>query len=463
MVIGSRQGFRVFAAVWVLAAWVPGPGLAETFVVNSADDSDDGSCDPAPGDCTLREAIDAANASARRDTIEFDAAVFPPGDATSIQPASALPPLSDPAGVGVDGSGAGVVLDGSLLGGGEDGLVIQSGVGQALSKVGVEMLHIRDFPGSGLLVCGGQAPACDDPISKVLVHRVVSTDNGNNGVRVDGGPNIDARVLDSVASRNAGNGISLNAGNDGDLSKALVQNSSASGNAGSGINLNASSGNLGSRVIGCVAEGNSTGVNINAGDSTIGAQVTDTVATGNTNRGINVNAGDDTTGVQIRDAVASGNGGTGVNVNAGEDNTGTRVQGVRSADNGGDGVNLNAGGAVPVRGAQLKDSAAVGNAGAGFNLDGDGNKLSKLIADGNFDGVFLDSEVAGGGNKLSQLRIRGNTDEGIDVRNGSDGNQISKVTAFDNGGGDLSDGNVACADNRWSGNRFGTRNQDCID
>ena len=46
----------------------PGP----TFVVNDAADTDDGACDTAPGNCTLREAINAANAHSGADTITFD-------------------------------------------------------------------------------------------------------------------------------------------------------------------------------------------------------------------------------------------------------------------------------------------------------------------------------------------------------------------------------------------------------
>lgn len=42
------------------------------FVVNAAADTDDGSCDASPGTCTLREAINAANALAGADTITFN-------------------------------------------------------------------------------------------------------------------------------------------------------------------------------------------------------------------------------------------------------------------------------------------------------------------------------------------------------------------------------------------------------
>jgi len=57
---------------------LPNPSLSvanavTTFFVNTTADDDDGSCDPLPsGDCTLREAIDAAEAHTGIDTIAFD-------------------------------------------------------------------------------------------------------------------------------------------------------------------------------------------------------------------------------------------------------------------------------------------------------------------------------------------------------------------------------------------------------
>ncbi len=62
-----------------------------TFTVNSANDVDDGTCDVTH--CSLREAIDAANANAGGDTIAFN---IPGGGPHTIQPTSALPTITDP-------------------------------------------------------------------------------------------------------------------------------------------------------------------------------------------------------------------------------------------------------------------------------------------------------------------------------------------------------------------------------
>lgn len=69
---------------------------AQTFTVNKADDHDDGMCDSS--DCTLREAINAANANPGADTIAFGIGSGP----QTIALATDLPIITDP--VTIDGS-----------------------------------------------------------------------------------------------------------------------------------------------------------------------------------------------------------------------------------------------------------------------------------------------------------------------------------------------------------------------
>lgn len=54
----------------VALAMVAGPARAETFTVNSTADPGDGTCDAS--ECTLREAVNAANGNGEADTITFD-------------------------------------------------------------------------------------------------------------------------------------------------------------------------------------------------------------------------------------------------------------------------------------------------------------------------------------------------------------------------------------------------------
>lgn len=93
------------AAVALIALFLPRPAFAATFVVDSTgDESDDnlldGICHTAAGTCTLRAAIEQANALAGADTITFN---IPGAGVHTITPSSPLPALTDDAGVTIDG------------------------------------------------------------------------------------------------------------------------------------------------------------------------------------------------------------------------------------------------------------------------------------------------------------------------------------------------------------------------
>jgi hypothetical protein len=95
------------------------PSLVSALTVNTLAVDDDGACAPTPGgDCTLVEAINAANAAAGADTIDF---ALPGGAPFIIKPTAALPAITGP--LTIDGATqagfAGtpiVVLDGSIAG-----------------------------------------------------------------------------------------------------------------------------------------------------------------------------------------------------------------------------------------------------------------------------------------------------------------------------------------------------------
>jgi CSLREA domain-containing protein len=69
---------------------MPAPALAASYVVNSTDDNDDGTCDAAH--CSLREAINAANAVPGPDLIEFN---IPGPGVKEIFPSSTLVLMDD--------------------------------------------------------------------------------------------------------------------------------------------------------------------------------------------------------------------------------------------------------------------------------------------------------------------------------------------------------------------------------
>jgi len=102
--------------------------------------------------------------------------------------------------------------------------------------------------------------------------------------------------------------------------------------------------------------------------------------------------------------------------------------------------------------------------GAGFEIEGERNELRLNMA----------TDHAGDGFKVSRFatnnRLLGNTAEdneksGINV-SGTD-NVIARNRALENGDGvqffDLNDDNLNCDNNTWRGNKFDTRNADCID
>lgn len=458
----SREGRRrppgvraVIALAFGLAALAPAAGAAD-FTVNTSSDADDGSCDPPPGSCTLREAIAAVNAGLGA-SIDFDPASFPPGMLTSIAVGSALPAILG-SGTSVDGSGAGVVIDGLLLLGAGDGLAFESGAGSALAKVTVRALGVRNFPGDGISVCGGARPDCSDPLSRVQVSQVTATTNGGAGIRIDGGVTVRASVTHSYAAANSGRGILINA--ETNLERASVSASAAVFNGGRGVELNAANDNVSAQLAGNVASANfSTGLHVNAGDRTVRPRIVDNTATGSDGRGIHVNAGNDLERPQITGNHASKNGAAGIDVNSGEDFLGGLLADNVAAGNAGDGLFLNS--STSLVKATLRSNRAVANGGRGIRLEGSRHRVEdNESSDNDDDGIRL--EGPGEGSKLRGNRARANLGAGVRLLAGSTAARIQGNAARGNGT-DLVDENPGCDANVWRGNAFVTRNEDCIE
>ena len=90
-----------------------------TFVVNTAADADDGLCSTATSGCTLREAINAANANSGPDIINFNI----PGAGVTITLISNLPDLTSP--VTIDGYTQGLATPNTLATGNNAVLLIE--------------------------------------------------------------------------------------------------------------------------------------------------------------------------------------------------------------------------------------------------------------------------------------------------------------------------------------------------
>nr|MBA3871850.1 CSLREA domain-containing protein [Anaerolineae bacterium] len=98
-----RSPFRFTLAFWVVllsllvGVLIPHTALASAYVVSKTADTNDGACS---ADCSLREAITAANASPANDTITFAA-----GANGTIILTSALPALAKNGTLAITGNG----------------------------------------------------------------------------------------------------------------------------------------------------------------------------------------------------------------------------------------------------------------------------------------------------------------------------------------------------------------------
>lgn len=191
------------AVTWQPGTWLAGPShaqahIAATFTVNSRNDPGDGTCNAA--ECTLREAITAANATPGADAIVFN---IPCLDLPIpvIAPQSPLPAISYP--VIIDGDNLDGVcpldigLVGANAGASANGLHITAG-----NSAVRNFLYISDFDGAGILLEGGS--------NNLVENNVIAYNHGAGIAALSGSGN---RWRENYIYDNGGLGIDL--GNDG--------------------------------------------------------------------------------------------------------------------------------------------------------------------------------------------------------------------------------------------------------
>ncbi|MBA2556506.1 MAG: CSLREA domain-containing protein, partial [Chloroflexi bacterium] len=329
--------------------------VTETYPVNSTDDEDDGTCDEAH--CSLREAINAANAH-DNGTFDQDTIAFAiPGDAPyTIQPLTQLPAMTDP--VIIDGTtqpgyaGSPVVeLDGSLAGTNVYGLDIRAGSsvvrGLTINRftqagiiiwIGTGSLVEGNYIGTNILGTSAQ-PNRYGVVVLSAANRIGSAEpgggnliSGNNGAGIEFrqetstgnvvlGNSIGTDVGGTIALPNNGSGISSPASNTiggtGPDEGNLI-----SGNRSSGLSLgeaNVVQGNLvGTDASGTERLGNLDGIAISGADNIIGGTAAGArnVISGNLQEGMTINFAAATDnrvegnyiGTDITGTVALGNG-----------------------------------------------------------------------------------------------------------------------------------------------------------
>ena len=267
--------------VLILASGVE-PVAAATFVVNSAADTadhnvGDGICDTdgtngTPEICTLRAAIQEANASAGADILTFNILGAAPH---TISPTSALPTLTGGS-LTIDGTsepdfaGTPVIeIEGSTAGVLVDGLTLNS------SNNTIRGLVINRFAGDGIEILGGGNNVIEGNFIGTDVTGTADLGNGSTGVRIRSANNMIGGMTPSARNVISGN-------NDG----VSMWFSGATGNVVQGNYI-------GTDLTGTVDLGNSfEGVEIFADGNTIGGKsaATRNVISGNNSSGVGISS-----------------------------------------------------------------------------------------------------------------------------------------------------------------------------
>jgi hypothetical protein len=338
------------------------PALGSAFAVTNTNDAGAGS---------LRQAIMDANVNAGHDAISFSAVAFPEAAPGVITPVTALPPMTDPDGTTVDGSGAGVVIDGSALAAGEDGLTFHTSAGVDLSDATVRNLTVRDFPHWGIFICGGASalPCINDDNFDPLVDGVTVTGNGHHGIFITGQNTVDATVTNSTMTGNGFHGLEFNSCT-GDTIGATLTDSVLSGNNKKGVEVNSCD-----DVIGTLMSGNTASLNgdsgfyINAGNNVLNPVASDNASIDNGRHGFEVNAADNVTGAMVRGNTSDGSTQDGVYLNAGQFLDDATVMGNLIRNNMGDGVYLSHSLGSVSEQASINGNVICGNVASGLNVD----------------------------------------------------------------------------------------------
>lgn len=418
---------------------------ALAFVVNSTLDSadtnpGDGVCTDGSGNCTLRAAIQEANALSGADRIHFN--IPGGGPFIILVSGSPLPTLTDP--VTLDAltqPGAScsswpptllIQLDGSAAGFGADGLQITAG------NSTVRGLIIRQFSGDGIQITtnGGNVIECN------FIGTAVAGNSGS-GVLINDSPNN--RIGGSTTS--ARNLISRNDGGVQITGEASDNNTVAGNYIGTDANGTAALGQTGDGVL----------ITNGADNNTIGGiAATPGMPPGNVISGNGVSTSDSgvkivgsaTTGNQVQGnllgtdaagANALGNTGRGVVIDDASNNTiGGTATGARNLISGNRSVGvviMGSGNLVQGNfiGTDITGSVALGNTSGGMILLGPNNTVGGTMSNaGNtiaFNGIEGILILSATGNRVQRNSIHDNAQLGIDLDGGG-------VTANDPGDGD---------------------------
>ena len=433
---------------------------AATFTVNSNADTDDGVCNAAH--CTLREAINAANANPGPDTIRFAIG----SGVKSIALAAPLPTIFDP--VTIDGTtqpgyaGTPIIeLNGAGAGTGADGLHITAG-----SSVVTGLVINRFVPGfpnlggNGIFLDTGGGNVVRGCYVGVNVAGTAALGNGGSGVLIASSPNnvigrTDASQRVNVISGNGRHGVEIGGGGSdanviaGGRFGTNAAGTAALGNGAVGVAIAAGAGN----VVGSDLPGD-TLLSGNAGDGiSLSSPATDTVVK---NCWVGLNAGG---------TAALANGGQGIDV--GGVTSGTIGPGNVASGNAQSGILLISGVsgvtvAGNVAGTNPAGTAAIPNAANGIIVSNSSNNVigPGNVASGNgTNGIRVRTNASGNVVKGNLVGVNAaitaaipNGAEGVQVNDGASGNTIGGPGPDRNVISGNADNGVLLADAATTGN-----------
>jgi CSLREA domain-containing protein len=394
-----------------------------TLTVNSTGDAGDAApgnlvCDDGAGNCTLRAAIQEANAVPGADTINFSIGTGP----VAIPLTSGLPTITDA--VTIDGGTQPAFGWVELAG---DGLSTGDGLHITAGNSTVQKLSTIGFPGNGIVLEGGGG--------NMIQHCVLGANNpgppvranGGYGVRITESPNN--TIEDCTISGNASGGILIEgAAATGNTVQpnaigVLLDGVTAIGNGGHGVSIVGAANNT---IADSVISANSgSGVHISGGGASgnllrgniIGADGTGTLDRGNAQDGVFIDGAPDNSVGVPSPAPETGN------LISGNDRAGVHISGAGAEDNQ---VQHNG------IGVQLDLASPLGNGSHGVWIEGNNNLVGgpaseppatippstwvvpdtlNTIANNGGAGVFVD----GSGNSIRANNIYDNASLGIDV------------------------------------------------
>jgi CSLREA domain-containing protein len=412
---------------------------ASTFTVNSTGDgadsnTGDGVCNDGAGNCTLRAAIQQANATSGADTIAFQ---IPGSGVRTIAPATALPTVTDLTVIDgytqpgaspntlAEGDNAVLLVELSGASAGSPGGLLLNGLSISAGRCVVRGLVINRFSGAGIsLTVAGE-------------NLVEGNFIGTNAAGTSAAPNANGISINSTTSLGNANVV----GGTSPAARNVI-----SGNGGFGLNVFGSAGAtriqgnyIGTDAAGAAKLGNgSHGVLINTTANVVG---------GTAAGARNVISGNGQAGVMLQPNISTAN-------NTVQGNyIGTDAAGTAALGNHFVGVWINFGASNTVGGAEAAAANVIsGNDASGVLLTGDFSRNNQIA--GNFigtdasgtrplgnarDGVRIsdfarDNFVQQQGPSAPPNTIAYNGGHGVAVLPPGTGNTIRRNNIFSNGG-----------------------------